>query len=74
VNVVWNFCNETPTKAVKAGRKWLDVDDLDRLRHQAGLDPHSPTVQKICEQYDTSRQLSHLPISKKLKQPATPGL
>jgi putative transposase len=68
VNFVWNFCNETPTKAVKAGRKWLDVDDLDRLTKgatKAGRDPHAPTVQKICEQYDTSRHLSHLPISKK---------
>jgi putative transposase len=59
VNFVWNFCNETQTKAVKAGRRWLDVADLDRLTKgatKAGRDLHSQTVHKICEQYDASRQ------------------
>jgi transposase len=54
VNFVWNFYNEAPTTAVKAGRKWLDVDDLDRLikgATKAGLDLHSQPVQKICEQF-----------------------
>jgi putative transposase len=60
----WNFCNETLTKAVKGGRKWLDVADLDRLTKgatKAGRDLHSQTVHKICEQYDASRQQHRKP-------------
>jgi putative transposase len=64
VNFFWNFCNETQTKAAKAGRKRLDVADLDRLTKgatKAGLDLLAQTVHKICEQYDTSRQQHRKP-------------
>ena len=64
VNFVWNFCNEVQTKAAKEGRRWLNWHDLDRLTKGAtkeGLDLHSQTVQKICEQYDTSRQQHRKP-------------
>ena len=64
VNFVWNFCNEVQTKAVTDGREWLDYRDLDRLTKGAtkeGLDLHSQTVQKICEQYDASRQQHRKP-------------
>lgn len=64
VNYVWNFCNETQMRAAKSGRKWLGYRDLDRLTKGAtkeGLDLHSQTVQKICEQYDTSRRQHRKP-------------
>ena len=64
VNYVWNFCNEVQTKAAKEGRKWLSYHDLDRLTKGAtkeGLDLHSQTVQKACEQYDISRRQHRKP-------------
>jgi putative transposase len=64
VNYVWNFCNETQMRAAKSGRKWLGYRDLDRLTKGAtkeGLDLHSQSVQKICEQYDTSRRQHRKP-------------
>jgi putative transposase len=64
VNFVWNYCNEMQTKAAKEGRKWLGYHDLDRLTKgatKAGLDLHSQTVQKVCKQYDTSRQQHRKP-------------
>jgi len=64
VNFVWNFCNEVQIRAAKEGRRWLGYHDLDRLTKgatKAGIDLHSQTVQKICEQYDTSRQQHRKP-------------
>jgi putative transposase len=64
VNFVWNFINETQMKAVKSDRKWLNWHDLDRLTKgatKAGLDLHSQTVQKVCQQYDIARQQHRKP-------------
>lgn len=57
VNVVWNYCNETQQRAVRARRQWLNYHDFARLTAGAGkeLDIHSHTVQRVCREYDKSR-------------------
>lgn len=63
VNVVWNYCNETQAKAVKDGRKWLNFYDLARLTSGSStmLGLHAHTIQKVCQQYDHSRQQHRRP-------------
>lgn len=59
VNFVWNYCNETQQKAVKAGRKWLTGYDLIALTSGAvkeGLDLNSHTIQRVCLEYNKSRR------------------
>jgi hypothetical protein len=61
VNFVWIFCNETQTKAVKAVKAGRMARrgrprSAEQRRHQSRTRLPSQTVQKICEQYDTSRQ------------------
>lgn len=58
VNICWNYCNETQQKAVRGGRRRLSYYDLARLTSGAGkeLDLHSHTVQRVCREYDKSRQ------------------
>lgn len=60
VNLVWNYCNETQQKAVRSGRKWLSGHDLWKLVAGAtkeGLDLHSHSAMRVCQQYDKSRRL-----------------
>lgn len=63
VNFVWNFCNETQQKAVRSGRKWLTPADLHGLTVGSSklLDLHAHTIQKVCQQYDRSRQAKRNP-------------
>jgi IS605 OrfB family transposase len=58
VNYVWNFCNETQSKAANDGRKWLSNYTLQKLTAGAGTMLHlsAQTVCKICETYDRSRR------------------
>jgi IS605 OrfB family transposase len=58
VNFVWNYCNETQQKAARAQRKWLTAVDLQKLTAGSSkdLNLHAHTIQKICQQYERSRQ------------------
>jgi len=57
VNIVFNYCNETQQRAVRSGRRWMTYHDLARLTAGAGkeLNIHSHTVQRVCREYDKSR-------------------
>jgi len=64
VNFVWNFCNETQQKAARAGRRWLSGHDLWKLVAGAtkeGLDLHSHSAMRVCQQYDKSRRQHRRP-------------
>ncbi len=59
INFVWNYCNETQQKAARAGRKWLSGYDLWRLVAGAtkeGLDLHSHSAMRVCQEYAKARQ------------------
>ena len=58
VNFVWNYCNETQQKAVRAHRKWLTVFDLQKLTNGASkeLNIHAHTIQRVCVAYDDARK------------------
>lgn len=59
VNLVWNYCNETQQKAARARRKWLSGHDLWKLVAGAtkeGLDLHSHSAMRVCQEYDKSRR------------------
>lgn len=63
VNYVWNFCNDTQKHALKWGKRWPKGFDLNRLTagsyQELGIG--SGTINSVCEQYATSRQLSRRP-------------
>lgn len=64
VNFVWNYCNETQQKVARAGRKWLTGYDLEILTAgstKEGLNLHSHTVQRICNEYDKCRRQQRKP-------------
>lgn len=64
INWVWNFCNETQQKAVRSGREWLTGHDLWKLVAGAtreGLDLHSHSAMRVCQQYDKSRSQQRKP-------------
>jgi IS605 OrfB family transposase len=63
VNFVWNYCNETQQKAVRARRKWLSAFDLMKLTAGAGrhLDIHAHTIQRTCRVYFDSRMRNKKP-------------
>lgn len=64
VNLVWNFCNETQQKAALAKRKWLTGHDLWKLVAGAtkeGLDLHSHSAMRVCQQYHKSRRERNKP-------------
>lgn len=59
VNFVWNYCNETSTRAIERHKKYLSGYDLSNLTAGAtkeGLTLHAQTVQAICEEYATRRK------------------
>lgn len=59
VNVVWNYCNETQRKAAGDRRKWLSGHDLWKLVAGAtkeGLDLHSHSAMRVCQEYDKARR------------------
>jgi IS605 OrfB family transposase len=58
VNYVFNYCNGTQQKAVRAHRKWLTAVDLMRLTAGASkeLDLHAHTIQRVCRAYDDARK------------------
>lgn len=59
VNFVWNYCNETPMKAARDGRRWLTGYDLWKLVAgctREGLDLHSHSAMRVCLRYDKSRR------------------
>jgi IS605 OrfB family transposase len=64
VNFVWNYCNETQRKAARDGRKWLSGYDLWKLVAGAtkeGLDLHSHSAMRVCQEYDKSRRQQRKP-------------
>lgn len=64
VNFVWNYCNETQQKVVRAGRKWLSGYDLGKLvagASKEGLDLHSHSAMLVCQEYDKSRRQHRKP-------------
>ena len=64
VNYVWNYCNETQQRAARAGRPWLNANNLGRLCSGAtkeGLDLNANTMERICRQYDQSRRAKRRP-------------
>lgn len=63
VNFVWNYCNETQQKAVRARRQWLSAVSLMQLTAGSGmeLDLHAHTVQGVCKQYVRNRELHRRP-------------
>jgi putative transposase len=63
VNFVWNYCNETQQKAARAGRKWLNWQDLQRLTAGSSkdLDLHAHTIQRVVQTYDASRKTHKKP-------------
>ena len=60
VNTVWNFCNETSSKAVREHHKFLSGFDLQKLTDGFskcdGIAIGSATTQQVCEQYATRRR------------------
>jgi len=58
VNFVWNYLNETSMFAWKRDRVWLSRFDLQKLTASSSkeLDLHAHTVQRVCQQFDISRQ------------------
>jgi transposase len=64
VNIVWNYSNETQQKAARAGRRWLSGFDLWKLVAGAtkeGLDLHSHSAMRVCQEYAKSRQQRRKP-------------
>lgn len=63
VNYVWNYCNETQIKAVRAQRRWLSSFDLQNLTAGSSpyLDLHSQTTKAVCARYASSRTARQRP-------------
>ena len=63
VNIVWNYCNETQMKAVKAGRRWISAFELQRLTSGSSkeLNLHSHTIGRVCAVYDRCRRQQRKP-------------
>lgn len=59
-NQVWNFCNETSSRAIQERRQWLSGYDLQKLTNGfskcEGVQIGSPTVQQVCEDYAKARR------------------
>ena len=60
VNQVWNFCNETSSRAIRERRQWLSGYDLQKLTNGfskcEGVRIGSSTVQQVCEDYAKARK------------------
>lgn len=60
VNLVWNYCNETSSRAIRERREWLSGFDLQKLTAGYskcdGVQIGSATVQQVCEEYATRRR------------------
>ena len=60
VNQVWNYCNETSSRAIRERREWLSGFDLQKLTAGyskcEGVRIGSATVQLVCEEYATRRK------------------
>ena len=60
VNQVFNFCNETSSRAIRQRCKWLSDYDLQKLTADfskcEGVTVGSGTVQLVCAEYATRRQ------------------
>jgi len=60
VNQVWNFCNETSSRAIRDRHQWLSGYDLQKLTNGFskcdGVQIGSPTVQQVCEDYAKARK------------------
>jgi IS605 OrfB family transposase len=60
VNTVWNFCNETSSRAVRERNKFLSGYDLQKLTDGFskcdGIAIGSATTQQVCEEYATRRR------------------
>lgn len=60
VNTVWNFCNETSSRAIRERRKYLSGFDLQKLTDGYstcdGVTIGSATTQQVCEEYATRRR------------------
>jgi len=58
VNYVWNYVNETSSRAWKRDHRWLTAYDMHPLTKGCGkeLGLHSQTVQKINEEHAARRQ------------------
>lgn len=60
VNQVWNFCNETSSRAIRERRRWLSGYDLQKLTAGyskcEGVHVGSSTIQQVCEEYATRRK------------------
>lgn len=60
VNTVWNFCNETSSRAVRERHKFLSGFDLQKLTDGFskcdGVTIGSATTQQVCEEYATRRR------------------
>lgn len=60
VNLVWNFANETSSRAIRERNKWLSGFDLQKLT--AGYSKcddvlvGSTTIQQVCEEYAIRRR------------------
>lgn len=63
VNVVWNYCNETQQKAVRASRPWLSGYDLQRLTAGSSreLGVSSGSINRACAIYADTRQKQRKP-------------
>jgi IS605 OrfB family transposase len=63
VNFVWNYCNYTSLKALKADNRWLSGFDLQK--HTSGtskeLKLSSTSIQSICEEFATRRNEAKKP-------------
>lgn len=60
VNFVWNFCNETSSRAIREKHKFLSGFDLQKLTDGfskcEGVRIGSATTQQVCEEYATRRR------------------
>jgi IS605 OrfB family transposase len=60
VNFVWNFCNETSSRAIREKHKFLSGFDLQKLTDGfskcEGVRIGSATTQQVCEEYATRRK------------------
>ena len=60
VNFVWNYCNETSSRAIRDRHEFLSAFDLQKLTAGYskcdGVQVGSATVQLVCEEYATRRK------------------
>lgn len=58
VNTVWNYCNETSSRAIRRDGRWLTAYDLHKLTAGTSKDLglSADSIQQVCTEYVTRRK------------------